>query len=202
MGGKRWWIIAVVVVLAGGVVALTALASRDSGMPESTAIASDASDGDSAGAANSTAVTSLPTPSATGAVDAGGAETAPSGNLGGAAGQPGTEPGATSGAPPPPPPQPPPSPPNRPEPVPCTVSVLAGPMPGVPNIRIVVTAETRVDMLWASVREGSRNLQGAIALAGGRGEQIVEGVSQGARVTIYSDPSMSDLSQSCSNVMR
>lgn len=75
-------------------------------------------------------------------------------------------------------------------------------MPGVPNIRIVVTAETRVDMLWASVREGSRTLQGAIALAGGRGEQIVEGVTQGARVTIYSDPSMADLTQSCTNLAR
>ena len=100
------------------------------------------------------------------------------------------QPGRSSGVPLSPPAKPPPSVLSRHEPVPCTVSALAGPMPGVPNIRIVVTAGTRVDMLWACVREGSRTIQGTIALAGGRGEQIVDAATQVASVTVCSDPSM------------
>lgn len=101
-------------------------------------------------------------------------------------------------SPPSPPPQPPPSPPVQPRPIPCTVAVYAGPIPGVPNIRIVVTAAPNVDVLWATVTERGRSLRGSIALAGGRGEQIVDGVSPRARVTVFSDPSMAEPTQSCS----
>lgn len=103
-------------------------------------------------------------------------------------------------APPSPPPQPPPSPQSQPTPIPCQVSVYAGPAPGVPNIRIVVTASPTIDVLWASVEEGGRVLRGAISITGGRGEQVVEGVSQAARVTVYSDPSLAKPTESCSTL--
>jgi hypothetical protein len=111
-------------------------------------------------------------------------------------------PTAASGGPVSPPPVPPPSPPSQPKPLPCTVSVYAGPMPGTPNIRLVVTAAPSVNVMWASVTENGRTLRGAIPLAGGRGEQVVEGVTQAARVAVFSDPSMSETTQSCSSEAR
>jgi hypothetical protein len=123
----------------------------------------------------------------------------PGTGAGGSEGTPGGPGGEGPGSEPPaPPPQPPPSLPVRPTPIPCNVSISAGPVPGAPNIRIVVTAAPNVEVLWATVTEGSRSLRGAIALTGGRGEQIVDGVSQGARVTVFSDASMAEPTLSCS----
>lgn len=200
MGGRRWVAIALAAVLVVGGVGLFTLLTRSSepGSAANEAMASDTAPGqaDVAPIPN----TQKPTPEVpvspesrvpgSSGTDAGAASTgspeSPSG------------PGQSGSKPPSPPPQPPPSPPVRPTPIACTVSVYAGPIPGVPNIRIVVTAASNVDMLWATVSEGERSLRGAIALAGGRGEQVVDGVSQGARVTVFSDASMAEPTQSCS----
>lgn len=155
------------------------------------------------GSPNGSSQPALPTSDATDPVgstdrDGRGTESGPGGRADGPDASGAQRPGG-EGSPPSPPPQPPPSRPAQPTPIPCTVSVSAGPMPGVPNIRIVVTAAPNVDMLWATVTEGNRSLRGAIALAGGRGEQIVDGLSQGARVAVFSDASMADPTLSCSS---
>lgn len=205
MGGRRSIVVAVAAVVAlvtigGGVVLLRP--PHDEPVGDAVGAAEAISNGD--GSSNASGQPALPTPAATdllGSADGGGA--ASESRPGGSAEGPGAPEGSGGdGSPPEPPPQPPPSRPAQPTPIPCTVSVSAGPMPGVPNIRIVVTAAPNVDMLWATVTEGSRALRGAIALTGGRGEQIVDGVSQGARVTIFSDASMAEPTLSCSTSTR
>lgn len=203
MGSRRWLIVAVVaaVILAALALMLGTLRSSDD---ERTA---------EAGSDQSPTGQGSTSPDASGGLPAPGPSTSPlpdsgdSAASGGGAGsaqerEPGASPtgGGGTGSPPSPPPQPPPSPPAQPTPIPCSVAVYSGPMPGIPNIRIVVTADPNVDMVWATVSEGARSLRGAIALAGGRGEQIVDGVSQRARVIVFSDASMAEPTKSCSNV--
>lgn len=201
MGGRRWAVIALVALLVSSGLVLVALLTRSQNSdstaegPSGGVSAPDRTDAPSSvspqGAPTRPEVSASPELNSLnpGGPDSGGA---------GPPNAPGSSP--SGGSPPSPPPQPPPSPPSRPSPIPCTVSVYSGPIPGVPNIRIVVTADPNVDMVWATVSEGARSLRGAIALAGGRGEQIVDGVSQRARVIVYSSASMAEPTQSCSNV--
>jgi hypothetical protein len=77
------------------------------------------------------------------------------------------------------------------------VSIVPGPNPTVDNIRLIVTAEPSVEMLWAVVRQGSQTIRGAIPLAGGRGEQVVNGYPVTSRVTVYADPGFDPSTESC-----
>lgn len=203
MGGRRLAVVAIAAVLMLAAIGAGVALLRGSGQKAEGEARSGASAalGEDAGT-SVTGAPPLPTPAAAqrpasgdaGASNAGGGE----GTVSGEPSRPDGS-GGGGGAPPSPPPQPPPSRPAQPSPVPCSVFVSAGPMPGVPNIRIVVMAAPNVDMLWATVTEGNRAIRGAIALAGGRGEQIVDGLSQGARVAVFSDASMADPTLSCSS---
>jgi hypothetical protein len=79
----------------------------------------------------------------------------------------------------------------------CQVAILAGPAPGVDNIRLVVTTTSEVPLLWATVEQNGRKVNGAIAVAGGRGEQVVNGFTQAARVTVFADSSLNPSTASC-----
>ena len=195
VGGKRWIILAGAVLASAVVVGVVLLTSRSSGVKDAAGVV-DPTTSEASGQAG-VAVPTQPIP--TGPANYSDMDDLP--EL-----VPETEdqrsPGAgtngASGSPPPsPPPQPPPSPPVQPSAGPCTISIYAGPIPGVPNIRVVVTSAPTVDALWATVTEGGKTLRGVIALAGGRGEQVVEGVSQAAQVSIYSDPSLAEPTLSC-----
>lgn len=95
------------------------------------------------------------------------------------------------------PPAPRPSISAPPRTVSCQIAILAGPAPGVDNIRIVVTTTSEVPLLWATVQQDGRKVNGAIAVAGGRGEQVVNGFTQAARVTVFADSSLAPATASC-----
>lgn len=95
------------------------------------------------------------------------------------------------------PPAPRPSISAPPRTVSCQIAILAGPAPGVENVRLVVTTTSEVPLLWATVEQNGRKVSGAIAVAGGRGEQVVNGFTQAARVTVFADASLSPATASC-----
>jgi len=103
---------------------------------------------------------------------------------------PSTGPGAS-------PPAPRPSISAPPRTVACQVAILAGPAPGGDNIRLVVTTTSEVPLLWATVEQEGRKVNGAIAIAGGRGEQVVNGFTQAARVTVFADSALDPSTASC-----
>ena len=96
-----------------------------------------------------------------------------------------------------PPPAPRPTIPTPPTSVTCQVSLQPGPAPGDKDVRIIVLASEAISTLWATIVEGERRLSGPIPLAGGRGEQLVQGMTLGATVTVYADPSLDPATQAC-----
>ena len=105
-------------------------------------------------------------------------------------------------APVPPPTAPPPAPvqpttPNGPTPFSCTVTLRDGPT-GSQSVQLIVEGPPDVATVWGVITSGNDRTGGAIALVGGRGEQLVTGFrAKSSQVVIYADPSMNPAFEAC-----